>query len=315
MADILSQDLKPLGVSSPTARRALLKECRAHLLALFGHVSTVDSLPPALKLFLADCAIELGRLLYLEHMVEGSSVLDEAALEMRRKLLPVDHVEVLTAKNNLAVDYLEGGDPGRAVPLLTEVAAGRKDALGSTHPDTLMAMNNLGNALALTGQFEEASRVHRSAIDLGEGVYGRDDPQVRMIRSSHGAALLRSGEPDEASEIFRDLAAAWSEEFGEWDSRALQMRTNELARELYKYRRSSEVPGRGVEGSLPGLAEWGYEILNRLESSGRGSDREATSLRTNVGFAFLALGQEELATECFRRASQDLLEFVEPGRL
>ena len=56
------------------------------------------------------------------------------------------------------------GKLDEAEPLLREALAARREALGDTHPSTLVSINNLGDLLQARGALDEAEPLMREAL-------------------------------------------------------------------------------------------------------------------------------------------------------
>jgi serine/threonine protein kinase len=75
--------------------------------------------------------------------------------------------------------------------------------LGPDHPDTLKAVNNLGQCCAHLGRNEDAERLYRRAYEGRLRALGEDNPYT-LVSMNNLANLLRwTGRLDEAEEMFR----------------------------------------------------------------------------------------------------------------
>ncbi len=131
----------------------------------------------------------------------GSGVLvfdfDRSRAELPRRFVMVDDLRVTAMyANNLGVEELRAGRPGRAVPLL--------EAAVRLAPDDVDALSNLGVALRHAGDVDGALDAYRRGLDISPGnprilknlsrLYrglGRDDDAVRALE----AAKLRAASP------------------------------------------------------------------------------------------------------------------------
>jgi tetratricopeptide (TPR) repeat protein len=83
----------------------------------------------------------------------------------------------------LGLAYMAESRYADAVPLLREALEGFTSILGETHVETLQVLNNTARALELSGEIEEAERLHREVLDEAEPLHlearrgvGGDDP-------------------------------------------------------------------------------------------------------------------------------------------
>jgi tetratricopeptide (TPR) repeat protein len=106
-----------------------------------------------------------------------------ASVSTYRKALALE--ETAARLNDLALLL----DPKSAEPLLRKALAMRLRDLGAKHPETAIAMNNLGNALAPQGKFAEAERLLRGALPILEETLGRNDPRVTAARENLAGVL------------------------------------------------------------------------------------------------------------------------------
>jgi tetratricopeptide (TPR) repeat protein len=85
-------------------------------------------------------AIELGR----------------EALEIRKRVLKLDHPHIATSMRNLALSYQGKELHKEAAELHDQALRIRQRVLGPAHPDTLISRGDLANALRAIGSDEEA---------------------------------------------------------------------------------------------------------------------------------------------------------------
>jgi hypothetical protein len=65
-----------------------------------------------------------------------------------------------------------------------------RQALGPTHPDMAVSLNNLGTLLRVQGEYEAAQPLYERALAICEERLGVDHPTTRTIRAN--LAALRS---------------------------------------------------------------------------------------------------------------------------
>jgi tetratricopeptide (TPR) repeat protein len=79
----------------------------------------------------------------------------------------------------------------------------RKKVLGMDHPDTLISMHNLANALGTLGRHKEAEEMYYQTFKRRARVLGMDHPDTLQSMDSYGIALGRLRKYKESEEIHR----------------------------------------------------------------------------------------------------------------
>ncbi|KAF8143453.1 hypothetical protein K438DRAFT_2109361 [Mycena galopus ATCC 62051] len=91
--------------------------------------------------------------------------LELSTLGKRREILGDDHLDTLTAMNNLGNTYCTLGQFKDAEKLQLVVLERRRKILSGEHPDTLTVMNNLGNIYHSLGQLEDAEKLQLVVLE------------------------------------------------------------------------------------------------------------------------------------------------------
>jgi serine/threonine protein kinase len=128
----------------------------------------------------------------------------QKALDTRQALLGPDHPSTLSSMNNLAVAYLEGGQPTPALPLLEETFQKRKATLGPDHPDTLSTMNNLALAYSEAGKLAKAVPLFEATLEKLKAKFGPDDPDTLGSMNNLARAYQDSGQLAKAVPLFEE---------------------------------------------------------------------------------------------------------------
>ena len=144
--------------------------------------------------------------------------LHEQVLVGRERVLGPDHPHTVQSRKNLAAAHQAAGrthgatadGPALAGPeatapqqqapvglgavaLYERVLADRERELGSEHPDTLAARNNLALAYQTAGRTDEAIALHEQALADRERVLGPDHPGTLNSRKQPGRRLPGGG--------------------------------------------------------------------------------------------------------------------------
>ena len=80
--------------------------------------------------------------------------------------------------------------------------------LGPEHVDTLASMTNLGNALRVSGQLEEAESQHRKTLQLRHDLVGSKHPDTLGSMTNLANVLQSMGQHEEARSAAPPHAAA-----------------------------------------------------------------------------------------------------------
>jgi tetratricopeptide (TPR) repeat protein len=94
------------------------------------------------------------------------------------------------------------GRSDAAIRAFREAAAIKERILGSDNPETIVARNNVGDALTLAGRSAEAVMELRQVRERLAGVLGAGHPKVALVSTNEGAALNAERRYSEAREVF-----------------------------------------------------------------------------------------------------------------
>jgi tetratricopeptide (TPR) repeat protein len=109
-------------------------------------------------------------------------------LQLRNRVLGVEHPDTLTSVNNLASLYTSQGRYGEAEPLLVGALEASERVLVVEHPDTLTSMNNLALLYASQGQYGKAEPLYERALEARKRVLGVEHPDT--LTSMNNLAVL-----------------------------------------------------------------------------------------------------------------------------
>ncbi len=127
------------------------------------------------------------------------------ALDIYEKALGVEHPDVVTSLNSLAVLYLNQGKYGEAEPLLKRSLAVREKALGAEHPDVADSLNNLAALYRAQGRYTEAEPLFLRALAIQEKTLGAEHSDVAIVLEYY-ASLLRKMQRDAEAEKLESRA-------------------------------------------------------------------------------------------------------------
>lgn len=100
------------------------------------------------------------------------ALVDQRALDLRRKVLGEQHPHTLESIAALAAAYHYQGQHEKAIACYKQVIGLRRQTLGGKHPDTLRAISLLGAVHQSHGQYKKAEAIYKKALKLQQEVLG-----------------------------------------------------------------------------------------------------------------------------------------------
>lgn len=180
------------------------------------HRGTADPLTLTASLNLARTLSHLGRLAEARQLLEDS-------LKDRQRFFGMNHVDTLTAQNELGMVDLACGRFEDARTKVLEVYQRRQDVLGEDHAYTLWSANDLAKVyFSIQNEREVYPRAHEavdllaSIIPVVKRTLGNDHGGMVMTKGNLARAYVRSGRPDLAMEILRDVFCTVKEDHPSW---------------------------------------------------------------------------------------------------
>ena len=127
--------------------------------------------------------------------------LDVQVLDMRKKLLGIEHPLTLTSMVDLANTYQEQGRWNEAEDYIFQVMSMRKKLLGEEHPDTLESMANLASIHCYQGKWNEAEQLNIQVIDMCKKVLGVEHQDTLTCMANLAHVYCNQGKLDEAEQL------------------------------------------------------------------------------------------------------------------
>lgn len=173
------------------------RHARRALVLAREHLPTSD--PRRLR-----AALALGNaLVRLDRREEARLIIDEA-------LGLASVVEPVAGRDTLRVLKLDGdlaelsGDLVRAESISRRVVEGRRSALGSSDPETLIAVNDLANVLMEQGRVDEAQQLYDETLRVRRESLGPDHPDTISSINNLAEVYLTRREPERAEALYRE---------------------------------------------------------------------------------------------------------------
>jgi len=112
----------------------------------------------------------------------------ERALELRRRVLGLNHPDTLKSMNNLAHVYWHEGKYAQAEALDSQTLETNRRLLGSEQPDTLNSMNDLALVYRDEGKYAQAEALDSQTLEIRRRVLGPEHPAT--LNSMNNLAIV-----------------------------------------------------------------------------------------------------------------------------
>lgn len=165
----------------------------------------------------------------------------ERALEIRRRLLPPEHPDVLESRRLLAQDDHNCGRTRRAREALVELAEIDKRALGRDHRETLTVLDTLGTLYGLNHQYPEAEACQLAVLESRLRTLGPGHIETLGARRALATTYLRQGKAEEGIAMLRETLDALKRRSDLKDGFYIAFTTQDLAAALRDAGRPDEA--------------------------------------------------------------------------
>ncbi|MZE78200.1 tetratricopeptide repeat protein, partial [Streptomyces sp. SID5475] len=132
---------------------------------------------------------------------------DETTVRLSSGIHGSDHLDTLSACNNLAVSYSKSGRLQDALDLYEQVVADHERVLGPDHPDTLRARHNLAVSYSDAGRLQDALDLCEQVLADHERVLGPDHPHTLLARNNLAVSYSKSGRLQDALDLCEQVLA------------------------------------------------------------------------------------------------------------
>ena len=128
----------------------------------------------------------------------------EAALAIRRRELPTEHVDVADALHGLSLALKDQGRYARAEELCREALTMRRGLLDESHAGVLESLGQLASLHNAQGKYEAAEALFRDVVDRERRLYGTGDTALAQSINDLAVHLHATGKLDEAERLHRE---------------------------------------------------------------------------------------------------------------
>ncbi|MGH3159643.1 MAG: FxSxx-COOH system tetratricopeptide repeat protein [Streptosporangiaceae bacterium] len=153
-----------------------------------------------------------------------SKALDEATLDVQRKLLGAEHPHTLMTAGSLAADLRALGQYHDALELDRATHTSWRTGYGDDYPGTLNAAHNFALSLRLTGDFRSALTSDRLTFDRRSAILGERHPKTLSSGAAVARDLLEEGRYEDVATQAEALWTQSQAELGDDDRATLNAR-------------------------------------------------------------------------------------------
>ncbi|HEY0754938.1 MAG TPA: tetratricopeptide repeat protein [Ktedonobacteraceae bacterium] len=125
------------------------------------------------------------------------------ALEIRERILGVEHSATVLSLNNLGLSYSEQGRYAEAEPLWRQALEIRERVLGAEHPETVNSLNNLAIIYDTQGRYAEAEPLYKRVLKISGRVLGTEHPDTAGSLANLGVLYKKQERYEEAELLAR----------------------------------------------------------------------------------------------------------------
>jgi tetratricopeptide (TPR) repeat protein len=121
---------------------------------------------------------KIGSFLTADGKYADSTRLQRRSVDICRTLRGNEHLDTLTAMDNLASTYQEQGKLNEAAELQEKVLEARSRILGEKHPHTSTTMSNLATTYQEQGKLNEAAELQEKVLEAQSRILGEEHPET-----------------------------------------------------------------------------------------------------------------------------------------
>jgi tetratricopeptide (TPR) repeat protein len=239
---------------------------------------------------------------------EAVRMLEEAAERARRT--DDSAADVARVLSDLSIAYGDRGDLERAIEVMEESLALRKQALGPQHPDVARGLHNYSQILLKVERFDDAVQASRESIEILSAALHPDHADVAYTEVGLANLLLTREKYEEAAELYvhalsalrktvgndhPHIAVVQSSLGGAW------VHTDREEEGLEMVRAAAEHAEKVWGSEHPQVVDFHLNYGVTLTEAGR-LDEAATALEHSVQLARKSLG--ELHTNTLRTVAR-----------
>ena len=151
--------------------------------------------------YLDDAYETFGMLLQEQGYFKEAEALEKKVLDMRNRILGVEHPETIRAMANLASTYRHLGKYMEAEKLGIQVLDARNRILGGEHSGTIRAMASLAATYQRLGKYTEEERLEIEVLDARNRILGVEHPDTIRAMANLASTYRYLGKYTEAEKL------------------------------------------------------------------------------------------------------------------
>jgi serine/threonine protein kinase len=163
----------------------------------------------------AEVLTVIGRTYYRLGLRDKARPLLERGLDLNRRTLGPEHVQIAESLTELGVVLRETADYKTAEKLLEEAVAMRRKLLGPDHKDLAVSLVELGRVYSSTGVAGRSELLFREALAIRRKVLGEEHRETAVSLSDLALELWGRGDVAGAEPLFRQSLAISRKTLGE----------------------------------------------------------------------------------------------------
>jgi CHAT domain-containing protein/tetratricopeptide (TPR) repeat protein len=152
--------------------------------------------------------------LYNQGKYQAAISLEHRALEIRERLLGIEHPDVAPILNNLAQFYSAQGKYSSAESLLKRAIAIKEKILGVDHPSFATSLNNLALLNQAQGNYPSAEPLYKRALAIREKVLGEIHLDVAQSINNLASLYQVQGNYPSAESLYKRALAIHEKALG-----------------------------------------------------------------------------------------------------
>ncbi len=173
---------------------------------------------------------------------DAATPLLERSLALRRDALGMDHLDVATSLNSLAVLRQETGAYTTADSLFRAALAIQESELGPDDPAVAATLHNWGTLVHIQADYERADSLFQRALAIRTAQFGADDPRTASTLNEIATLRFDQDDLDGAEALYRQTLDVRRDHF-EGDHPDVAMSLNNLAMVLRHKSQFEEAEG------------------------------------------------------------------------
>jgi len=135
-------------------------------------------------------------------------------LDIREKILGIEHVHTAVTYNDIGYVYNSQGDYSKALEYHKKALTIREKVFGNEHPDVAQSYNNIGFVYYSQGNYSKALEYFQKALKIDEKVLGNEHPNVAIRYNNIGVVYYSQGNYSKALEYYQKALKIDEKAFG-----------------------------------------------------------------------------------------------------